>query len=640
MSEFKKQSRFILDSASHELLLQIIETSPVSITILDKNGRIIFANSRAEKVLGLKKGDIMRRTYNDPLWKITDFEGKPFPNKNLPFTVVKRTGKPVFGVRHAIELPDGKKVFLSINATPLFNEKKEFTALVASLEDITDKVIAKKALKQSEARYRQLFNRIHSGVAIYEAVDDGGDFVFKDFNRAAEKIESIKKQELLGKRVSLVFPGVKKFGLFVAFQSVYKTGKPRHHPVSLYTDQRISGWRENYVYKLPSGEIVSVYDDRTKEKQDEIAIRESEAMLKSIFRAAPIGIGVVKNRIFMWVNNTFLKMVGYTEKKLEGKSSRIVYPSQDEYEFVGRVEYNQIKEKGTGTVETLFKRKDGKIIDVLLSSTPLDLKDFRKGMIFTALDITKRKQMEKQLRHSEKMLAIGQLAGGIAHDFNNQLMGIVGYVDLLLEEAENNPLMKEYINHICKITKRATVLVEQLLAFSRKEKYLSVPVDMHQMLREVISLLEHTISKRIVIKNQLQARLFVIIGDPTQLHNLFLNLALNARDAMPDGGELCFTTDVIRLNKQCCGTYGIEPASGAYMKIDVADTGVGMSAEVKRQIFEPFFTTKEKGKGIGMGLAAVIATVRKHKGGITVSSRPGRGSVFTLFLPFPKKNSR
>ncbi|MBN1798897.1 MAG: PAS domain S-box protein [Spirochaetales bacterium] len=639
MSEFKKQKRFILDSASHELLLEIIKTSPVSIIILDKSGRIIFANTRAEKVLELKKNDITQRTYNDPLWKITDFKGRPFPNKDLPFVVVKRTGKSVFNIRHAIEKPDGKKIFLSINASPIFDEKKEFNAMVASLEDVTEKVLSKKALKESEARYRQLFNRIHSGVAIYEAVNDGEDFIFKDFNRAAETIDSIKKQELMGKRVSRVFHGVKKFGLLNAFRSVYKTGKPRHHPVSFYKDERITGWRENYIYKLPSGEVISVYEDRTKQKQDEMALRESEAMLKSIFRAAPIGIGLVKNRVFCWTNNMIHKITGYSEKELLGKNARIIYPSQAEYEFVGEEKYNQIKEKGIGTVETLFKRKDGKIIDVILSSTPLDLNNFSKGVIFTALDITKRKQMENQLRHAEKMLAIGQLAGGIAHDFNNQLLGIICYVDLLREAAETNPLMHEYIDHIYNITERAADLVDQLLAFSRKEKYLSVPVDVHKILREVFSLLEHTITKRIIIKMELNAKQSVLIGDPSQLQNVFLNLALNARDAMPDGGELTFSTDLIRLDKQVCSKYGVELASGTYLKIEVADTGVGMSAEVQRQIFEPFFTTKEQGKGIGMGLAAVQGTVKKHKGEITVSSRQGRGAVFTLFLPLPKKIS-
>jgi len=138
-----------------------------------------------------------------------------------------------------------------------------------------------------------------------------------------------------------------------------------------------------------------VYDDRTKQKQDEMALRESEAMLKSIFRAAPIGIGLVKNRILCWTNDMIHKITGYSEQELKGKNARIVYPTQEEYEFVGKIKYDQIREKGKGTVETLWQRKDGKIIDVLLSSTPFDLNDLSQGVIFTALDITKRKQMEK-----------------------------------------------------------------------------------------------------------------------------------------------------------------------------------------------------------------------------------------------------
>ncbi len=164
-------------------------------------------------------------------------------------------------------------------------------------------------------------------------------------------------------------------------------------------------------------------------------------------------------------------------------------------------------------------------------------------------------------------------------------------------------------------------------------------MDLHKILKEVFSLLEHTISKCIAIKQQPNAKESVLIGDPSQLQNVFLNLALNARDAMPEGGELSFSTDFIKLNKQACRKYGIDFAPGTYMKISISDTGIGMDAEVQRQIFEPFFTTKEKGKGMGMGLAAVQGTVKKHKGEITVASQPGRGARFTIFLPLSKKAS-
>jgi PAS domain S-box-containing protein len=618
-----------------KLLLQIINMNPTSITIVDKHGKIIFANRQAEKVLGLKKDAITRRTYNDPLWKITDYEGRPIPDAELPFSRVKKTGKPVLNVKVAIKWPDERRVFLSISSSPLLDETGAFHGIVASLEDVTGAVVSKLKLERSEDRYRQLFDRILSGVAIYQAVDDGGDFIIKDFNRAAQKIESIKKQDIIGEPVSRVFPGIKDFGLFNVFKEVYETGRPRYHPVTFYKDERISGWRENYVYKLPSGEIVAVYDDRTKEKQAEILLRESEAMLKSILRAAPIGIGVEHERVFTWANPMLYAMTGYSESELKGKNARMLYLAEEEFDFVGREKYSRIRRKGTEkeTVETVWRRKDGKVIDVLLSFTALNPHDPAKGVIFTALDITRRKHLQETLRHTEKMLALGQLAGGIAHDFNNQLLGIFCYTDLLREELKDSPLLLEYVEHISAISGRAARLVDQLLSFSRKGKDVAVRLDIHKVLTDVILLLQHTISKRIVIKQNLKAAKSMMVGNPSQLQNLFLNLALNARDAMPEGGELSFSTNQVNLNTRLMHRYHIELPAGSYLRVNVADTGHGMDERTQKRIFEPFFTTKEQGKGTGMGLAAVQGAVKSHRGEITVFSVPGKGTTFIIFFP-------
>ncbi len=635
MSKSNNAGRELPEHLTPKLLLQIINTNPMSITLLDREGKIIFANRQAEMVLGLRKEAITRRTYNDPLWKIMDYEGRPIPDAELPFSRVKKTKKPVSNARVAIEWPDGKRVFLSISSSPLFDKTGAFDGLVASLENVTEAVTSKMKLEQSEDRYRQLFDRISSGVAIYEAVDNGEDFVFKDFNRAAQKIESCKKEDVLGKRVSRVFPGVKDFGLFNVFKEVYKTGKPWHHPVTLYKDKRISGWRENHVYKLPSGEIIAVYEDRTKEKQAEISLRESEATLGSILRAAPIGIGVEQDRVFTWANPTLYAMTGYSEEELKGKNARMLYMTDEEYDFVGREKYERTRQKETEkeTVETVWRRKDGKLIDVLLSFTALDPHDPAKGIIFTALDITSRKQLQETLRHTEKILALGQLAGGIAHDFNNQLLGIFCYTDLLREELRANPLLLEYVEHISSISARAARLVDQLLSFSHKGKDVAVRLDIHKVIAEVIVLLQRTLSKRIVIKQKLKAERSIMVGNPSQLQNLFLNLALNARDAMPKGGELHFSTDQVDMNTRLKRKCRVELPAGSYIRINVADTGHGMDEKIQKRIFEPFFTTKEQGKGTGMGLAAVQGTVKNHRGGITVFSAPGKGTMFTIFFP-------
>ncbi|MCP4131486.1 MAG: PAS domain S-box protein [bacterium] len=304
-------------------------------------------------------------------------------------------------------------------------------------------------LKESELRYKSLSENSKNCIAIYKALNDGNDFIFIDFNKAAEEIEKIKREDLLGKSILEVFPGVKEFGFFDILQNVWRTGTPKNHPITFYSDKRITGWRENYVYKLPSGEIVTIYTDETARKQGEEALKQKnwelentneelhsameemetaneeleqvnnelrtannelarsqselkakEAMLRSVFLAAPSGIGIVMSRVLNWTNRMMHDMTGYSEEELMGQNARMLYLNDEDYAAVGKDKYAQIKEHGTGSVETRWKRKDGSIINILLCSTPLNNEDLEVGVVFTALDITKRKEAEEQLKIS------------------------------------------------------------------------------------------------------------------------------------------------------------------------------------------------------------------------------------------------
>jgi len=495
-----------------DLLRKIFEMSPLAITVVDRDGRIIAANAQAETTLGLTRDRLTERRYDDPEWVITDFDGREFPLDDLPFQRVKRTLARVTDIRHAIELKDGTRVFLKINATPLITSDGAFDGMIAMVEDETSTVTI---------------------------------------------------------------------------------------------DRALSG---------------------------------SEAMLRSIFRAAPVGIGVVKNRVLGWTNQRIYEMTGYSEGDLRGKSARILYPSDEDFEFVGREKYRQISQFGTGTVETTWLRSDGREIDVILSSTPIDLADLEKGVTFSALDITERKQLEERLRHSQKMEAVGQLAGGIAHDFNNQLSGIMGFADLLRTQIGHDQTLIRYADNILLGVQRATDLTAKLLAFARKGKYLSVPVDVHQIVFEVASLLRHSIGKSIFIRQVLNADPSTTKGDPSQLQSTILNLAINARDAMPDGGELVMATDLVNVDETWAERLVFNIPPGPYIKIDVRDTGVGIPPEIEDRIFEPFFTTKGESKGTGLGLSAVYGTMQNHGGGVTVESSVGRGTTFTLLLPVLAKH--
>ncbi len=256
-----------------------------------------------------------------------------------------------------------------------------------------------------------------------------------------------------------------------------------------------------------------------------------------------------------------------------------------------------------------------------------------------ALLYQERRRLEERVRQSEKMEAIGQLAAGIAHDFNNQLAGVMGYADMLVQQARDEK-HREYARNIVASALKSADLTKQLLAFGRRGKYLSEPIDLHRILVDAVSLLEHSIDKRIRIHLVLEATSHMIVGDPSQIHNAILNIAINARDAMPEGGDLTFWTSVADLDESTCQSLPDEITPGSYLRIKTTDTGCGMDKETLKRIFEPFYTTKPVGQGTGMGLASVYGTIRNHQGTITVESEAQQGSAFTIYLPLSPEGSQ
>ncbi len=288
-----------------------------------------------------------------------------------------------------------------------------------------------------------------------------------------------------------------------------------------------------------------------------------------------------------------------------------------------RALYAVFRLKDTGRGEPWFELKGNIILD----------QDGRLiGFSGIMRDITERKLLEEQLFQSQKMDVIGQLAGGIAHDFNNMLGGIIGSAELLSIKTESNPSLKKLADIILKSAERAAELTGNLLAYSRKGRLISKAVDIHEPITEAILLLERTINKSIIIKKSLNATESRVTGDPSLLQNAFMNLGLNARDAMPDGGVITYRTANVILDEYYCLNHP-DLIPGAYVEIDVSDTGTGISEEIISRIFEPFFTTKEIGRGTGLGLAAVYGTVKEHHGEIRVYSETEKGTIFKMYLP-------
>jgi two-component system, cell cycle sensor histidine kinase and response regulator CckA len=240
--------------------------------------------------------------------------------------------------------------------------------------------------------------------------------------------------------------------------------------------------------------------------------------------------------------------------------------------------------------------------------------------------------LEERLRQTQNLKAIGTLAGGVAHDFNNLLTGILGYTWLLKQNADPTGEVYRAATVIENAAERAAELTRQLLGFARQGRHQEIELDLHALVREVTALLGRTFDRAITIRHQLQAERSLLCGDPGQLHQALLNLAINARDAMPEGGELRFATEVIPDQRVPRAEHArLQP--GDHLLLEVADSGSGIAPGDLPHIFEPFFTTKAQGKGSGMGLAMVYGIVQDHAGAIEVHSQPGQGTTFRLFFP-------
>jgi PAS domain S-box-containing protein len=378
--------------------------------------------------------------------------------------------------------------------------------------------------------------------------------------------------------------------------------------------------------------------------QNEGNLRSEKNGLISLLKNAPHGVLVLGGQgagtEILYTNRAVTEISGYSAEDIAAVEA-VVERALPDAAYRDRIwhKWQTMVQEDFPDSEPFAMRiaaSDGEIKHVDIQARPLG--DGRVIVMFS--DITQkhlaeeeRQRLDEQIRQSQKLEAMGQLAGGVAHDFNNIMTSIQGNAQLLLMEDGMSEDASEMLEEVVKATKRASELTKQLLAYARKGKYQVVAVDIHESIREVVSLLHHSIDKLIDIRQDLQADRPMIMGDPTQLHGALLNLAVNARDAMPSGGTLTFATSMIMVDKDMCRKFGHDISPGEYLQVKVSDTGTGIDATVMKRIFEPFFSTKQTGKGTGLGLAAVYGCVKNHHGSVSVESEPGKGTLFTLFLP-------
>ncbi|HSV74048.1 MAG TPA: GAF domain-containing protein [Chthonomonadales bacterium] len=371
------------------------------------------------------------------------------------------------------------------------------------------------------------------------------------------------------------------------------------------------------------------------------ALRASEAQMQSIFRAAPVGIGLVRERILLDVNERICEMIGRSRSQLVGRSTRLLYPTDADFEFVGAEKRRQILDHGSGMVETRWVRSDGTVIDVLLSSMPVGPMLPGGAVTFTALDITERKrveterlELERQVLHAQKLESLGVLAGGIAHDFNNLLMAIIGNLDLAISVGAMDAPARAHVSEAEAAARRAADLTRQMLAYSGRGRFVVEPTDLSRLVSEMASLLRTSIPRRVRLDMQLGAGLPCVQGDPAQMQQVVLNLITNAAEAIDgEDGAIVLRTEAREVDAAQLERSRIKERRepGRYVCLEVCDNGCGMDDVTQQKLFDPFFTTKETGRGLGM--AAVLGIVRDHGGALILDTTPGAGARFTVLLP-------
>jgi PAS domain S-box-containing protein len=613
---------------------RLFEAAQDGILILDVDtGRINDVNPFLIKLLGYPHGEMVGKTVG---------ELSPFKDIWSNKVMLERLQEDGYVRYHdlPLETRDGRKIAVEfVSNVYQAGDKK---VIQCNIRDITERKWAEEAFRESEQRFRALFEGAHEG--IFQSTL-GGQFHLAN-TALARMLGYASSQELIAGVTDIGRQLNVALGVRAEFQrQISERGEVQNFEFQARRKDGVMIWlSENAHAVRDASGAVLYYDgmlqDITERKRAEEALRQSEATLRGVFQAAPIGICIMKDRLFQSANDYWCKSFGYTEKSLLGKSPRMLYESDEEYERVGRELYTHFQEGGIATSETRLRRSDGALRDVILTTAPLRAGDPTAGKVMTIHDITERRQLEAQFIEAQKMGVIGQLASGVAHDFNNILGVIMGYGDMITSELDPDSPLRKCTEEIRHATERAAGLTRQLLIFSRKQTVQPVVLDLNDVVKDLNKILRRLIDENIEMTMVPGKQTGRVKADSGYVGQVLMNLVINARDAMPNGGKLTIATNNVTLDENYSPT-GVIPGlpaeasakAGDYVMLSVSDTGTGMTEEVKAHMFETFFTTKPLGKGTGLGLATCQTIVQQSGGHIDVDSEVGKGTTFKIYFP-------
>lgn len=639
----RKQAEAALKE-SEERYRSVVTAMQEGIVVQHSDGSIHACNASAERILGLSIDQMTGRTSQDPRWRAIHEDGSSFPGETHPAMVSLRTGKPCSNVIMGVYKPDDVLTWISINSQPLCSPGETIPyAVVASFSDITQRKQAEENLRSRETLLRSMANA--SPLAFY-VVDNRTDEILY-FNHHFCEIWGIQHLEERMQRGELknndiipdCLPLVADIPAFAESCNPLQSEENRVvvEDEILFNDGRtirrfstqIRDEQDRYFGRL------YLFEDISDRQHAEQKIREQAALLNVATDA--ILVRDLEDKILFW-NKSAERIYGWKAEEVLGRNAnQFLYHDLHEIAEVKKLVVDQGEWQG----ELHKVTKSGQEITVqsrwtLVRDAPkgqcLRHRDQNsKSILSVDTDITEKKQLESQFLRAQRMESIGTLAGGIAHDLNNVLAPILMSAQLMqmkMPDVQSQRLLKTIETN----AKRGGALVKQVLSFARGIEGKRKIIQVRHLIFEIRQIALQTFPKSIEFSTALAPELWSINANATQLHQVLMNLCVNARDAMPDGGTLSVSAENVFID-QNYARMNLNASVGAYILITVTDTGTGISPEILDKIFEPFFTTKEQGKGTGLGLSTTTGIIKSHGGFVNVYSELGKGTQFKVYLP-------